>query len=59
MFRTILEGKLQTAERKSNAGRPPIDPVLIFKHLPPPSKNAEICVKIRKSFAKFAKTKSH
>lgn len=31
MFRPILEGKLQTAERKSNAGRRPIDPVLMFK----------------------------
>lgn len=31
MFRPILESKLQTAERKSNAGRPPIDPVLMFK----------------------------
>lgn len=31
MFRGTLEGSLQTQERKSNAGRPPIDPVLIFK----------------------------
>lgn len=31
MFRTILESKLQTSERKSNAGRRPIDPVLMFK----------------------------
>ena len=31
MFRSILESKLQTTERKSNAGRPPIDPVLMFK----------------------------
>ncbi len=31
MFRPILESKLQTSERKSNAGRPPIDPVLMFK----------------------------
>lgn len=26
MFRTILESKLQTTERKSNAGRRPINP---------------------------------
>lgn len=31
MFRTTLENSLQTQERKSNAGRPPIDPVLMFK----------------------------
>ena len=31
MFRPILEGKLQTDERRSNAGRRPIDPVLMFK----------------------------
>lgn len=31
MFRTILESKLQTSERKSNAGRRPIDLVLMFK----------------------------
>ena len=31
MFRPILESKLQTSERKSNAGRRPIDPVLMFK----------------------------
>ena len=31
MFRSIIESKLQTAERKSNAGRHPIDPVLMFK----------------------------
>ena len=31
MFRSIIESKLQTAERKSNAGRRPIDPVLMFK----------------------------
>ena len=31
MFRPILESKLQTTERKSNAGRRPIDPVLMFK----------------------------
>lgn len=31
MFRPILESKLQTTERKSNAGRRPIDSVLIFK----------------------------
>lgn len=31
MFRPILECKLQTDERKSNAGRRPIDPVLMFK----------------------------
>lgn len=31
MFRSILESKLQTTERKSNVGRRPIDPVLIFK----------------------------
>ena len=31
MFRTILESKLQTSELKSNAGRRPIDPVLMFK----------------------------
>ena len=31
MFRPILESKLQTFERKSNAGRRPIDPVLMFK----------------------------
>ena len=31
IFRPILESKLQTTERKSNAGRPPIDPVLMFK----------------------------
>lgn len=31
MFRSTLESSLQTQERKSNAGRPPIDPVLIFK----------------------------
>lgn len=31
IFRPILESKLQTADRKSNAGRPPIDPVLMFK----------------------------
>ena len=30
-FRTILESKLQTTELKSNAGRRPIDPVLMFK----------------------------
>ena len=30
-FAPILESKLQTAERKSNAGRRPIDPVLMFK----------------------------
>ena len=29
MFRPILESKLQTAERKSNAGRCPIDPVFL------------------------------
>ena len=31
MFRPVLEGMLQTSERKSNAGRRPIDPILIFK----------------------------
>ena len=31
IFRPILESKLQIAERKSNAGRRPIDPVLMFK----------------------------
>lgn len=31
LFRLILESKLQTAEHKSNAGRRPIDPVLMFK----------------------------
>lgn len=31
MFRPIIESKLQTTERKSNAGRRPIDPVLKFK----------------------------
>ena len=31
MFRSILENTLQTTERKSNAGRRPIDPVLMFK----------------------------
>lgn len=31
LFRPILESKLQTQERKSNAGRRPIDPILIFK----------------------------
>lgn len=31
MFRSILEERLQTQERKSNAGRRPIDPVLMFK----------------------------
>ena len=31
MFRPILESKLQTSERKSNTGRRPIDPVLMFK----------------------------
>lgn len=31
LFRLILESKLQPAERKSNAGRRPIDPVLMFK----------------------------
>lgn len=31
MFRPILESKLQTLERKSNAGRRPINPVLMFK----------------------------
>ena len=31
MFRPILESKLQTSERKSNAGRCPINPVLMFK----------------------------
>lgn len=30
MFRPVLEGMLQTSERKSNASRP-IDPVLMFK----------------------------
>lgn len=30
-FRPILESKLQTDERRSNAGRRPIDPVLMFK----------------------------
>ena len=30
-FRTILESKLQTTELKSNAGRRPVDPVLMFK----------------------------
>ena len=30
-FRLVLEGMLQTSERKSNAGRRPIDPILIFK----------------------------
>lgn len=30
-FRTVLEERLQTQERKSNAGRRPIDPVLMFK----------------------------
>ena len=31
MFRPVLEERLQTQERKSNAGRRPIDPVLMFK----------------------------
>ena len=31
MFRPILESKLQTLECKSNAGRRPINPVLMFK----------------------------
>lgn len=31
MFCYILESKLKTTERKSNAGRRPIDPVLMFK----------------------------
>lgn len=31
MFRPILEESLHTQERKSNAGRRPIDPVLMFK----------------------------
>ena len=31
IFRPILESKLQIAERKSNTGRRPIDPVLMFK----------------------------
>lgn len=31
MFRPTLEAALFTEERKSNAGRPPIDPVLMFK----------------------------
>ena len=31
MFRPVLEELLQTQERKSNAGRRPIDPVLMFK----------------------------
>lgn len=31
LFRTMLESSLHTQERKSNAGRPPIDPVLMFK----------------------------
>ena len=33
LFRPIIESKLQTSERKSNAGRRPIDPVLMFKVL--------------------------
>ena len=33
MFRPILESKLQTSERKSNAERRPIDPVLMFKRI--------------------------
>jgi hypothetical protein len=31
MFRPVLEERLQTQERKSNAGRRPIDPVLMLK----------------------------
>ena len=31
MFRSILEDRLQTQERRSNAGRRPINPVLMFK----------------------------
>lgn len=31
MFRPVLEERLQTQERKNNAGRRPIDPVLMFK----------------------------
>ena len=33
--------------------------ILLTFNAYPPKKNTEICVKIRKSFAKFAKTKSH
>lgn len=31
IFRPVLEAGLQTQERKSNAGRRPIDPILMFK----------------------------
>ncbi len=31
MFRPVLEAALFTEERKGNAGRPPIDPVLMFR----------------------------
>lgn len=59
MFRTILESKLQTSERKSNAGRRPIDPVLMFKVMfvqrlyGLSDEQAEYQIKDRTSFREF------
>ena len=59
MFRPILEGKQQTAERKSNASHHPIDPVLMFKVMfvqrlyGLSDEQAEYQIKDRTSFRKF------
>ena len=59
MFRTILESKLQTSERKSNTGRRPIDPVLMFKVMfvqrlyGLSDEQAEYQIKDRTSFREF------
>lgn len=59
MFRNILEERLQTQERKSNAGRRPIDPVLMFKVMfvqrlyGLSDEQAEYQIKDRMSFREF------
>ncbi len=59
MFRSTLESSLFTEERRSNAGRRPIDPVLMFKVMVVQrlyglgDEQAEYQIKDRTSFREF------